>query len=109
MCIRDRYTPKIYMATSLLKIDEQKEAGAGALGLNKIGGVENLSGINQLSGEIELLKSNLIYDKLRESMSLDVNYYVRGKVLDQEIYKASPFNVIFKIKNEALYLSLIHI
>src|SRR6478735_1911113 len=96
-----RYTPKVYMATSLLKIDEQSEAGA--LGLNKIGGIENKSGLAQLSGEIELLKSNLIYEKLRDGLNLDVNYYVRGKVLDQEIYKASPFNVIFKIKNDAIY------
>src|SRR5688572_15300411 len=96
-----RYTPKLYMSTSLLKIDEQSEAGA--LGLNKLGEIDNRANINKLSGEIELLKSNLIYERLREELDLDVNYYVRGKVLSQELYTATPFNVIFKVRNDALY------
>src|SRR5690606_8667328 len=96
-----RYTPKLYMSTSLLKIDEQSEAGA--LGLNTLPGVDNRANINKLSGEIELLKSNLIYERLQEEMDLGVNYYVRGKVLSQELYNNSPFNIIFKVKNESLY------
>src|SRR5690606_37980955 len=54
-------TPKLCMSTSLLKIDEQSEAGA--LGLNNLPGADNRANINKLSGEIELLTSNLIYER----------------------------------------------
>ncbi|HSI90578.1 MAG TPA: Wzz/FepE/Etk N-terminal domain-containing protein, partial [Adhaeribacter sp.] len=96
-----RYTPKVYQSTSLIKIDEQSEAGV--LGLNTIGNMGAKNSYSQLSGEIELLKSNLIYDELRQTLSLDVNYYVQGNVLDQEIYTDTPFNVIFNIKSESIY------
>ncbi|TGD81447.1 GumC family protein [Hymenobacter wooponensis] len=88
-----RYTSPVYQSTSLLKIDEKTEAGV--LGLEGLGKAPSTS---QLSGEIELIKSNLIYRRLRDSLDLEVNYYAEGTVLETELYRAAPFKVEYEVR-----------
>jgi len=96
-----RYTKPIYQSSSILKIDEKTEAGALGLG-GGIGGEIRPTG-NKLLGEIEFIKSNIIYEHLKDSLALDVNYYVEGTVLENELYGLSPFSVTYKIKDASLY------
>jgi tyrosine-protein kinase Etk/Wzc len=88
-----RYTKPVYQSSSLLKIDEKTEAGALGLGGSLGAGVDNQQSINKLSGEVELIKSNIIYRRLRDSLDLNVNYYAEGTVLESELYGLSPFEV----------------
>ncbi|WP_133271601.1 GumC family protein [Hymenobacter radiodurans] len=97
-----RYTKPVYQSSSVIKIDERTEAGL--LGMGPVGGaVEKRQELANLSGEVELIKSNLIYRRLKDSLALDVNYYVEGTVLESELYKRSPFKVAYAIKDPAFY------
>ena len=96
-----RYTKQVYKSTSVLKIDERNEGSALGLAQLAPGIVEK--GNSKLAGEVELIKSNIIYRRLKESLDLDVNYYVQGTVLESEMYGTSPFRVQYKITDNALY------
>ncbi len=92
-----RYTKPVYQSNSIIKLDIKSEASILGLGM---GGSQNL---NNLSGEIELLRSNLFFNKVVNAMDIDVSYHAYGRVLDQERYKNSPFRIEHKIYNERFY------
>jgi capsular exopolysaccharide synthesis family protein len=94
-----RYTKPLYKSSSTLKIDEQSEAGRLGLGVD----VENQQAIANLSGEIEIIKSNLIYEKLKQKLPLHISYYALGNVLNEELYGNAPFRVTYQITNEGFY------
>ena len=91
-----RYTRPVYESHSVLKLNVKSEANI--LGLNAVS-----QGLDDLAGEIELLKSNLFFGKVVDVADLDVSYYVYGRVLFQERYGNSPFRVEHTIKNPAFY------
>jgi len=107
-----RYTKPVYKSSSLLKIDEKTEAGALGLGGALGATAEERQSMSKLSGEVELIKSNIIYRRLKDSLDLDVNYYVAGTVLETELYGASPFkveyegDVLFNTKFNLNFISL---
>lgn len=92
-----RYTKPIYESTSLLKLDFESEATT--LGLTS--GVKSFE--NELSGEIELLKSKLFYSKVVDAVDMDVSYHYYGRYLTDERYGNSPFAVSHKVKNGTFY------
>jgi tyrosine-protein kinase Etk/Wzc len=97
-----RYTKPIYKSASLLKIDERAEADAlGLSGLPAAAGGDKTR--NKLAGEVELIKSGIIYRRLKDSLALDVNYYVQGTVLETEMYGSSPFHVRYTVSDPSLY------
>ena len=91
-----RYTRPVYKSNSELKLNIKSEANI--LGLNALS--QNL---DDLAGEIELLRSNLFFSKVVDAACMDVSYYVYGRVLFQERYGNSPFRVEHTIKNPAFY------
>ncbi|MBC8082796.1 MAG: hypothetical protein H7Z21_06240, partial [Hymenobacter sp.] len=91
-----RYTKPVYRSSSVLKIDEKAEAAAVGLGGAVGASMDSRQSINKLSGEVELIKSNIIYRRLRDSLDLNVNYYVEGTVLESELYGTSPFRVEYQ-------------
>ncbi len=91
-----RWTRPVYESHSVLKLNVKSEANI--LGLNTVS--QNL---DDLAGEIELLKSNLFFSRVVEAAKMDVSYYVYGRVLFQERYSNSPFRVEYTIKNPAFY------
>ena len=97
-----RYTKPMYKSTSLLKIDERNEGSALGLAGQMAPAVAGRAQ-SKLAGEVELIKSNIIYQRLKDSLALDVNYYVQGTVLESELYGTSPFRVVYQITDKALY------
>jgi tyrosine-protein kinase Etk/Wzc len=95
-----RYTKPIYKSASLLKLDERSEAAN--LGLDALKGDASRPG-NQLAGEVELIKSGITYQHLKERLALDVNYYVQGTVLENELYNVAPFRIQYKVTDPGLY------
>ena len=91
-----RWTRPVYKSNSVLKLNVKSEANI--LGLNAVS--QNL---DDLAGEIELLKSNLFFTKVVDAAHMDVSYYAYGRVLFQERYGNSPFQVAYTIKNSAFY------
>ena len=53
--------------------------------------------LNNLSGEIELLKSKLFFDKVIKTLDLDVSYYSVGNILEDEQYRYPPFKVEYTL------------
>ncbi|MEQ9306428.1 MAG: Wzz/FepE/Etk N-terminal domain-containing protein, partial [Marinoscillum sp.] len=88
-----RYTKPVYESESILKLEFQSEATDLGLGA-RIGNFEGLS------GEIELLKSNLFFSKVLDAVDLDVTYNYYGRYLTDERYKNSPFQVTHLLKNK---------
>ncbi len=93
-----RWTKPLYESSSELKLDV--EANASDLGLTTLAENKNL---NIISGEIELIRSKLFFNKVIENFDLDVSYYTIGNVLNDEKYKSSPFIIEYDLKNNSLY------
>ena len=96
-----RYTPPLYESSSVLKLDIK--SNAGILGLPGMQEPENEQA-QTLSGEAELIRSKIIYEPLADSMKLAVSYFLKGRIMDQEIYKSNVFLVDrFKIRKPEIY------
>ncbi|HEX8348787.1 MAG TPA: polysaccharide biosynthesis tyrosine autokinase, partial [Hymenobacter sp.] len=98
-----RYTKQVYQSASLLKIDEKAEAATLGLAGQMAPAIGDKARSSKLAGEVELIKSSIIYRRLKDSLALDVNYYVQGTVLENEMYGSSPFRVQYAITNPAFY------
>ena len=93
-----RYTKPLFESYSDLKLEVKTEATS--LGLTRL--PEN-SNINNMSGEIELINSRLFFNKVIETVDIDVQYFTRGDILDDEKYINSPFIVEYKLKDGLFY------
>lgn len=89
-----RYTKPVYESESELKLDVKSEASV--FGLSST----NVQNLTNLSGEIELIKSRLFYEKIIDVVDLDVSYFSIGNVLDDERYIHSPFSVEYELRND---------
>ncbi|RZK29789.1 MAG: hypothetical protein EOO61_20175, partial [Hymenobacter sp.] len=96
-----RYTKPIYKASSILKIDERSDASALGIGGATTAGSEGLS--SQLAGEVELIKSGIAYKRLKKRVALDVNYYTKGTVLENELFGTNPFKVEYMLSDASYY------
>ncbi len=92
-----RYTRPIYESVSDLKLEVKNQAS------NLI----NVQGLNSfesdLFGEVEFIRSEIIYDAVLNASDLWVSYFAKGNILDTERYKSSPFKVKYKITNGVYY------
>lgn len=94
-----RYTKPLYKSSSTLKLTV-KDEGVGMLGIKGIFSRGN-TGAN-LVGEIEFIRSQIIFNDVINVMDLWVSYYQQGNILDAEYYKNAPFKVInHKVKSDA--------
>lgn len=90
-----RYTKSVYESSSIIKLDIQSHSNM--LGLSNPDLADG-AGAN-LSGEIEILKSRLIYEKMVNEPNLKISYFAEGKVISEERYKTAPFNVTYNIQD----------
>jgi len=86
-----KYSKPVYKASSLIKLEIQSDASDAGLGMGV--GSSLAKQIDNLSGEIELIKSPLVAKSVIKQLNIDVSYYAIGKVLTTEIYKTTPFFV----------------
>ena len=93
-----RYTKPVFESKSQLKLNTRNEAVM--IGLPNP--LDN-TGMNSLSGEIELLKSNLFFARVVEAINYDVSYHYYGNILTEERYKNAPFVVSHKLFNSGLF------
>src|SRR5689334_15882768 len=96
-----RYTKPVYEAESELKLDIKQDATE--FGIKNIQG-ENQN-INMISGEIEQMTSRLFFNRVLDSVDLWVSYHSIGKLLNNEMYHASPFKVSYST-NTHPYLNI---
>jgi len=84
-----RYTKEIYEAESEIKLEVRTEAND--FGITKFIEDQNL---NLIAGEIEMIQSDLFLSRVIDSLDLATSYYSLGEVLNFELYRNSPFEII---------------
>lgn len=93
-----RYTKSIYQSKSIIKYDLKQ--------VSPVFTQDQVQADNfaHLSGEIELIKSTLIYSKVVNALPLQVSYYTYGRINNAERYLNSPFLVKhFELKDPFYY------
>jgi capsular exopolysaccharide synthesis family protein len=94
-----RYTKPLFESSSSIKLEIKRESNV--LGLTGVNAMEDVA--SNLPGEIELIRSNLIYDEVIKRMDLAVSYYAYGNILEEERYKNSPFAVKYTLFTDLAY------
>jgi capsular exopolysaccharide synthesis family protein len=96
-----RYTKAIYEATAQIKLEYKTSS--------KIIDIEmpfDAEGnAEYLAGEIQIIRSNPIYQALLDSLNLRVSYHAIGEIIDSEIYKSSPFKVTLLNNPSHIYIN----
>ncbi|HET6243606.1 MAG: polysaccharide biosynthesis tyrosine autokinase [Bacteroidetes bacterium] len=90
-----RYTPPIYEASSIIQVNYENNA-------SKVLGVDNLHDQQDISREIELLRSKLFLKQALTNLPLNVAYFNQGTVLEFEQYTSSPYTIEIIEHNPAI-------
>lgn len=91
-----RYTKKVYQSVSEIKLDIKSEAS--------LLGIQNASlDLDNITAEIELIRSKLFLAKVAEAAPIDVSYFREGNVLNEELFRNAPFEVEYEITNPGYY------
>ncbi|MDX2190089.1 MAG: polysaccharide biosynthesis tyrosine autokinase [Bacteroidota bacterium] len=95
-----RYSSPIYESSALLKLEVASKGDLVGLNRNN----NNPYVTNDLSGEIELIKSTLVLNQVADVMKMDIFYFAKGKILSEERYNSSPFEIKnYSILNDEIY------
>lgn len=82
-----RYTKPVYESNLILQIASE-ENGKEILNLESVGGRD------EYYSQLELLRSQLLFEKAVQTLNLNVSLFSRGDILTEEKYQTSVFNVI---------------
>ncbi len=84
-----RYSKPVYEASATLKLDTKSSASILNLELGEFSrGIDH-----QLEGEIELLRSAVVYNSALRDLNTKISYYSVGEILDDEKFPRGPFRV----------------
>lgn len=82
-----RYTKPTYESSMVIQLDNQDNA-------KDIINIENINTKeNDISSEIELMRSQFLFEKAIGRINYNVSLYSKGQVLTEEKYNSSSFNV----------------
>lgn len=93
-----RYTKNVYESESSLKLDIKKDATE--LGIKNM--VEDQN-VNLLSGEIEIIQSELFLNHVLDKVNFEASFFSVGHLLNEELYRNAPATVTWFSKNHSLY------
>ncbi|NJN40976.1 MAG: hypothetical protein HC811_00715 [Flammeovirgaceae bacterium] len=99
-----RYTKDVYEAESEMKLDIKEDASE----LGIISYVEDNS-LNQITGEIEQIRSKVFINHLIDHLDIDISYFSEGQVLIDEMYRRSPYEVTYEISDSYYFDKPIYI
>ncbi|WP_264553800.1 GumC family protein [Flavobacterium sp. N2038] len=90
-----RYTTPSYEASTSILVKDEKKGGMlselsafADLGLG--GGMKS-----NVDNEIEILKSRTLAESTINKLDLNISLFVKGNVIDRDVYEVSPIKVIF--------------
>jgi tyrosine-protein kinase Etk/Wzc len=81
-----RYTPPVYESNSIIQIKQDNN-------VSKVLELDRLQEHQDISGEIELLRSKIILKKVVSKLPLQIGYFNQGTVLQFEQYRSSAYTV----------------
>lgn len=92
-----RYTKPTYESSMVIQLDNQDNA-------KEIIDVENINSRDgDMSSEIELMRSQFMFEKAIQRINYNVSLYSKGQVLTEEKYNSSSFNIQpYSLKDSSL-------
>ncbi len=91
-----RYTVPIYEANTILQMSKNNTA-------QKILDVSQMYDEGSLAGEIELIRSKFLIKKAVQKLPLEISYFVKGDILNDEKYKSSSYEIdLIEIKDSSI-------
>lgn len=90
-----RYTVPIYESNLTLQVNSSNTA-------DKLLKVEDIYENEDISANIELLRSKYMISRAIASLPLDVSYFNVGQFLTYELYTNSPFTVDFTVRDSSI-------
>lgn len=93
-----RYTVPLYQSNLVLQVGSENKAEQ-VLNINKF--QERTEG-NEIAKDVELLKSKFLLKRALSQLPLGVSYFNEGKFLSFELYRSSPIDVEFEVKDSSV-------
>ena len=85
-----RYTPPVYEVNAALIVKPTNTAQA--LDIPIIGSAGKGSNLD-IDKDIQIMRSNVILDRVIDTLNLGISYFLAGKILNEELYPNPPFTV----------------
>ena len=91
-----RYTKPKYESSAVIQRSSQDEG-------KRVLDIENFQNENNLSEDIELLKSEFLLEKALRNLNLEISYFSEGEILTEEKYLYSSYHITLrKLKDSTL-------
>ncbi len=91
-----RYATYQYEATATIKINEENQNNNS---LKEITALQNFgpfsNNFNKVIDEIEIIRSRTLIQQVVDDLNLNIKYFKRGTVKEQEIFEAPPIKINF--------------
>ncbi len=101
--IRYYTAPSFQASTTIMLKDDQGTLNPELSSLSDIGLLGKIN--NNVSSEIEILKSRTLFEKTVKSLNLNIALLVKGKILDTELFANPPIIVDFSNVTQSFYNS----
>jgi tyrosine-protein kinase Etk/Wzc len=92
-----RYTREVFKSSAIIQI-EKKDQGKEILE------IQNFNTEQNISAEVELLRSELLFQKAIEKLNLNISIFSKGNVLTEELYQSNAIQIeLFYLKDSSIY------
>ena len=88
-----RYSVPLYDATATIMVVDENNISPDAAILAGLSG--NSANNTKIEGEIQILKSRALMQKVVEELDLNIQFFTRGRITDAEVYKDPPVKLNF--------------
>ncbi|MFM7757482.1 MAG: Wzz/FepE/Etk N-terminal domain-containing protein, partial [Crocinitomicaceae bacterium] len=100
-----RYSVPIYQTKALVQVVEENKT-RDILGKDALN-VEKALNLNQ---EVELLRSELLINKVIEKLGIHTNLYSKGTILTQNLYRETGFSLmVYSLNDSSLCETQMHV
>ena len=98
-----RYTKPLYQSTAVIQRSSQDEG-------KRVLDIEGFEHEDNLSEDVELLKSTFLLEKALRNLSLSISYFAEGDILTEEKYLFSPYHItLLELKDSSLIGNPVHV
>jgi len=98
--LSNRYTVPVYQLKSSLLVKESNEsspfASSGAISDQAFQGFGLPGGSSNLYNQMTILRSRPIIQKTLKELNFEVSYFLKGEIIEREIYTNAPYTVYWE-------------
>ncbi len=90
-----RYTPPIYQTSAILQIGSEDKARTILMTKSYFD--------DDIAEQVELMRSQVFLERALKRLPLEISYFSKGRFLNFELYRNTPFKVNAKVKCPSIY------